>query len=263
MKTFLRELWRDRTIIWELAKNDCKARFAASALGVVWAFLQPLLNVFVLWFVFQVGFKSMPVADIPFIVWYIPAFLSWNFFSESVSQATDSLISYSYLLKKVNFNVTIIPLIKVISALIIHAGFIVFIVVINLIYGRIPTVNYLQMLYYCLCTFCLSSSLGWLLSAINIFLRDVANLVALVLQVGFWMTPLFWSPEGMSPVVQFLLKFNPMYYVCMGYREAVISDICFWQHPLQTLYFWTVVILIFGFGTTIFRRLRPQFVDVF
>ena len=263
MRSFLRELWRDRTIIWELAKNDCKARFAASALGVTWAFLQPLLNVLVLWFVFQLGFKSMPVEGIPFIVWYIPAFLSWNFFSEAVAQSTDSLISYSYLLRKVNFNVTIIPLIKVISAWIIHIGFIVFIVVINLIYGRMPTPYYLQMLYYCLCSFCLSASLGWMLSAVNIFLRDVANLVGLIIQIGFWMTPLFWSPEGMSPVVQFLLKFNPMYYVCMGYRESVISEIGFWQHPLQTAYFWAVVALIFCFGTGIFRRLRPQFVDVF
>lgn len=263
METFLKELWRDRGIIWELSKNDCKARFAASALGVVWAFLQPLLNVFVLWFVFQLGFKSMPVKNVPFIIWYIPAFLSWNFFSEAVAQATDSLISYSYLLRKVNFNVTIIPLIKVISALIVHMGFIIFIVVINVFYGRMPTLYFLQMLYYCMCVFCLSASLGWFLSAMNIFLRDVANLVALVLQVGFWMTPLFWSPEGMSPVIQFLLKFNPMYYVCMGYRESVISNIAFWQHPLQTAYFWTIVILLFCFGTTIFRRLRPQFVDVF
>ena len=263
MRKFLFELWRDRTIIWELSKNDCKARFASSALGVVWAFMQPLLNVFVLWFVFQIGFKSMPVDDIPFIIWYIPAFLSWNFFSEAVSQSTDSLISYSYLLRKVNFNVTIIPLIKVISAAIIHMGFILFIVVINLVYKRMPTLYYLQMLYYFLCVFCLSASLGWLLSAINLFLRDVANLVALVLQVGFWMTPLFWSPEGMSPVVQFLLKFNPMYYVCVGYRESVISNVGFWHHPLLTVYFWAVVILIFCFGTTVFRRLRAQFVDMF
>ncbi len=263
MKAFFRGLWKDRIVIWQLAKNDCKARYASSALGVTWAFLQPLLNVFVLWFVFQVGFKSMPVDNIPFIVWYIPSFLSWNFFSEAVSQSTDSLISYSYLLKKVNFNVSIIPLIKVISAAIIHTGFIIFIVFINLVYKRTLTVYFLQMLYYFACTICLSASLGWLLSALNVFLRDVANLVALVLQIGFWMTPLFWEPSGLTPAVQFVLKLNPMYYVCMGYRESVISDITFWQHPNQTAYFWSIVIFIFCFGTWIFRRLKPQFVDVF
>lgn len=262
MRKFMHELWRDRTIIWELSKNDCKARFASSALGAVWSFMQPLLNVFVLWFVFQVGFKSMPVDDIPFIVWYIPAFLSWNFFSEAVAQSTDSLISYSYLLRKVNFDIPMIPLIKIISASLIHMGFLVFILLINLIYKRMPTVYFLQMLYYFFCVFCLSASMGWLLSALNVFLRDVANLVALFLQVGFWMTPLFWSPVGLSPAVQLILKFNPMYYVCMGYRESVISNIAFWQHPYQTAYFWLVVLIIFIGGTTIFKRLQPHFADV-
>lgn len=262
MKTFLFELWRDRSIIWQLAKNDCKARFAASALGVVWAFLQPLLNVFVLWFVFQIGFKSTPVKDIPFIVWYIPAFLSWNYFQEAVSQATNSLIDYNYLVKKVNFDVPMIPLIKVISATIIHMGFIVFIVLISLLYGRMPTIYFLQMLYYCLCAFCLSASLGWLFSALNVFIRDVANLVALIMQIGFWMTPLFWDPTGLSPVVQNLLKLNPMYYVCMGYRESVVSAVPFWEHPLLTVYFWAFVAAFFILGSTVFRRLRPQFIDV-
>ena len=96
---FLALLWKDRSAIWQLAKNDCKARFAAAGLGVVWAFLQPLLTILVIWFVFQVGFKSTPVENVPFIVWYIPAFLSWNYFSESVSQSTNSLLEYSYLLK--------------------------------------------------------------------------------------------------------------------------------------------------------------------
>lgn len=262
MLKFIKSLWRDRSIIWKLAKNDCKARFASAALGMTWSFMQPLLNVLVLWFVFQVGFKSMPVEDVPFIIWYIPAFLSWNFFQEAVSQSTNSLAEYCYLLKKVNFNVPIIPLIKIFSAAIIHMVFIIFIVVINLVYGRRPTVYYLQMLYYFLCAFCLSASLGWLLSALNVFLRDVANLVSLILQIGFWMTPLFWDPVGLSPIVRTLLKINPMYYVCVGYRESIVSAIPFWYHPNLTLYFWCLVVIIFVSGTTIFRKLRPQFADV-
>lgn len=259
---FVRNLIRARNVIWQLAKNDCKARFAASGLGVVWAFLQPLLNILVIWFVFQVGFRSMPVEDVPFIVWYIPAFLSWNFFSEAVSQSTNSLLEYSYLLKKVNFNVTIIPLIKIVSSAIIHAAFIIFIILVSLVYGRIPTVYFLQMLYYFLCAVCLSASLGWLLSSIAVFVKDIANLVAVFLQIGFWMTPLFWDPSGMSPLVKNLLKVNPMYYVCMGYREAVVDNTLFWQHPVQTIYFWSLVIVLFVCGSRLFTKLKPHFDDV-
>ena len=259
---FLTDLYRERRVLWQLARNDCRARFAAASLGMAWAFLQPLLNILVLWFVFQVGFRTMPVDDVPFIVWYIPAFLSWNFFSEAVSQATNSLLEYSYLLKKVNFKVTMIPFIKVVSAGMVHAAFIVFIFVINLAYGRLPTLYFLQIPYYFLCAFCLSASLGLLLSALAVFLKDVANLVAVILQVGFWMTPLFWDPSGMQPLVQGLLKLNPMYYVCMGYRESIIGGTAFWQHPLQTAYFWVLTILLFLCGSKLFVKMKPHFVDM-
>lgn len=259
---FITNLFKNKKIIWQLAKNDCKARFAASGLGVVWAFLQPLLNILVLWFVFQIGFRSMPVENVPFIVWYIPAFLSWNFFSEAVSQSANSLLEYSYLLKKVNFNVTIIPLIKVVSAAIIHMAFIAFIIIINLLYGCRPTLYFLQILYYFFCALCLSASLGWLLSALTVFLKDIANCVAVVLQIGFWITPLFWDPSGMNQLVQNLLKINPMYYVCMGYRESVIGNALFWQHPVQTIYFWTVTAVLFICGSKIFFKLKPHFVDM-
>ena len=259
---FLKNLWHDKGVIWQLALNDCKARFASSSLGVIWAFLQPLLNMLIIWFVFQVGFRSMPVEDVPFIVWYIPAFLSWNFFSEAVSQSTNSLLEYSYLLRKVNFNVTMIPLIKVVSAAIIHIAFIIFILIVNLCYGRSLNVYFFQILYYFLCALCLSASLGWLLSSISVFIKDVSNMVAVVLQIGFWATPLFWDPITMNPVVQNVLKINPMYYVCMGYREAVVSDTLFWQHPVQMVYFWVLVIAIFVFGSRLFAKLRTHFVDV-
>ena len=259
---FLKNLWIDRRVVWQLALNDCKARFASSSLGVIWAFLQPLLNMLVIWFVFQVGFRSVPVEDVPFIVWYIPAFLSWNFFSEAVSQSTNSLMEYSYLLKKVNFNVMVIPLIKVVSAAIIHTAFIVFIIIVNLFYGRIPSIYFLQLLYYFFCAFCLSASLGWLLSSVAVFIKDVANMIAVILQIGFWATPLFWDPSGMDPIVQNILKINPMYYVCMGYREAVVGDTLFWQHPVQMIYFWGLVIVIFVFGSRLFSKLKTHFIDV-
>lgn len=259
---FIRELFRERKVVWQLARNDCKARFAAAGLGVVWAFLQPLLNILVVWFVFQVGFKSMPVENVPFIVWYIPAFLSWNFFSEAISQSTNSLMEYSYLLKKVNFKVEIIPLIKVVSAAIIHVGFILFIVIVNLVYGRMPTVFFTQMIYYFFCAFCLSASFGWLLSSLTIFVKDVANIVAVILQVGFWATPLFWDPSGMSEIVQNVLKLNPMYYVCMGYRESIVNGVPFWAHRIQTAYFWIFVIIVFCAGNKLFAKLKPYFDDV-
>ena len=103
MFSFFVNLLKERNIIWNLAINDCKARFASSGLGVIWSFLTPLMTILVFWFVFQVGFKNPPIKDVPFMVWYIPAYLSWNYFSETLVQAANSLMEYRYLVKKVNF----------------------------------------------------------------------------------------------------------------------------------------------------------------
>ena len=87
---FFKGLIDDRKVILDLAKNDFKAKYTNSLLGIVWAFMLPLTIILVLWFVFQVGFRSAPVNDIPFILWYIPAFLSWNFFTDAFGSGSEN-----------------------------------------------------------------------------------------------------------------------------------------------------------------------------
>lgn len=259
---FLKEVFHERKLIWELAKNDCKARFSSSALGSIWTFLQPLINILVIWFVFQVGFKSAPVENVPFMVWYLPAFLSWNFFSEGLSQSTTSLMEYSYLVKKVNFKVSIIPIIKILSAAFIHFGFIIFIIIVNLVYNRGFSLYYFQVIYYFICTFVLMMGLGWLFSSISVFLSDFTNIISIIIQTGFWATPIFWDPSNMAPVVQQVLKLNPMYYICQGYRDSFIYGIGVWERPQITLYYWGITAIILLLGIRMYRKLSPQFDDV-
>ena len=139
MFKFFSGLYKERRVIWNLSVNDVKARFASSGLGAVWSFITPLMNIFVFWFVFQVGFKNAPIEDVPFMVWYLPAFLSWNYFSETLGQVASSLLEYRYLVKKVNFETSVIPMIKVVSYGMIHLVFILLIIVMNLLYGIAPS----------------------------------------------------------------------------------------------------------------------------
>ena len=258
-----KKVYKDRKILWELSKNDCKARFSGSLLGAVWTVLQPLVNMLVIWFVFQVGFKTANLADyVPCIVWYMPAFLVWNFFSEATSQGTNSLIEYSYLVKKVNFNVEIIPAIKVISAAIIHLFFLLFIIFINFCYGIMPNIYYLQSIYYFLCAFMLALSLSWLFGALTPFATDIANLVSIIIQVGFWITPIFWDPSSMKHIPGVLLKLNPIYYVCMGYRDSFIYDKPFYEQLSLTCYFWIIILVNLVIGTRLFKKSRPHLDDV-
>lgn len=136
---FLNLIWNSRNLILELTRKDFKARYLGSYLGIMWAFVQPTITIFIFWFVFEVGFKSMPVDNFPFSLWLISGMLPWFFISESISGATNSIIENSYLVKKVVFRVSILPIIKTLSALFIHAFFIVFLIVMFWVYGYKPT----------------------------------------------------------------------------------------------------------------------------
>ena len=110
-------LKNNRKLIFSLAKNDFKTRFAGSYLGIFWAFVQPVVTILVYWFVFQVGFRNGTVDEFPFVLWLTAGLVPWFYFSEALMGATNSLLEYSYLVKKVVFNIDILPVIKVLSAL--------------------------------------------------------------------------------------------------------------------------------------------------
>ena len=269
MKTFgngffavCRDIMIERTVLWRLSLNDFRARFASSFLGGVWSFLQPLINLLVFWFVFQVGFRNPPVSGVPFIIWLAPAYLVWSFFSEALMAGTNCLIEYSYLVKKMNFRVSILPLVKIVSNSFVHIGFIAFIFLMLAFY-KIPFSIYnLQVFYYFFCTCVLLAGQCWLLSAIAPFVKDICNIVAVVVQIGFWATPIFWTPDSMNPFVQRLLKCNPMFYICRGYRDAFIDYVWFWQRGYTNISFWMTALLCVVLGVRLFHKLRPQFADV-
>ena len=130
-----------------------------------------------------------------------------------------------------------------------------------LLHGMPFSVYWFQALYYFVAMSVLALGLGWAFSAINVFVRDTSQIVKIILQFGFWATPIFWDIGIMPKKVQCVLKLNPMYYIVQGYRESFIYFVPFWKHPLTTLYFWTVAIILFATGVLIFKRLRPHFAD--
>ena len=127
---------------------------------------------------------------------------------------------------------------------------------------RIPVSIYnVQIIYYLFCTLALLIGLAWLLAALAPFIKDTSNIVNVIIQIGFWMTPIFWDPAQMDPVIKLFLQFNPMYYICQGYRDCFIYQEWFWERGAINLYFWILTIGIFVIGVVTFKRLRPYFAD--
>ena len=231
-------------------------------LGVLWAFVQPTVMILVYWFIFQIGFKSVPVDNFPFILWLVTGLVPWFFFAESLQSATQSILSNSFLVKKVVFRVSLLPIIQIISALTIHIFFILFLFCMFLYYGYSPTIYWLQIPYYLFCTVILVLGISWMTSSIVVFFRDLGQIVSMFIQLFFWLTPIIWSFKIIPLKYQYVIEYNPIYYIIEGYRDSLIHNIWFWEKSTLSIQYWIITMLFFFGGAVVFRKLRPHFADV-
>lgn len=262
--SLLRDIYQNKRLILSLAKNDFKTKYAGSYLGIVWAFIQPVVTIMVYWFVFTVGLKSGKVMNYPFVLYLISGIVPWFFFQDALNGGTNALLEYNYLVKKVVFKISILPMVKVISAALVHVFFMGFALVVCAFNGYPPTIHTIQILYYSGCVFVFALSLTYATSAIVVFFRDLTQVINIVLQVGIWMTPIMWDLNMLQnhPLVMKLFKLNPMYYIVSGYRDSMLGRTWLTEHWLWGIYFWVVTALLFALGSAIFKRLKPHFADV-
>lgn len=265
----IKEAWNNRKLILKLAKNDFKTRYAGSYLGIVWAFVQPIITIVVYWFVFEYGLSagaqlSRSGIEIPFVLWLSAGLIPWFFFSEALSSATNALVEYNYLVKKVVFKIEILPIVKVISSLFVHAFFVAFILILYACYGHFPDGYTLQVIYYSFCMVMLVLAISYTTCAVVVFFRDLSHIIGIILQVGVWATPIMWNFNIIgNPVLQFIFKLNPMFYIVQGYREALIEKTFFWESATGlTIYFWGLTLMLFVIGRAMFKKLKPHFADV-
>ena len=263
------ELYKNRMLIARLSYNDFKTRFSGSFFGMFWAFVQPVVTVLVFWFVFghALGAGRAELAggaQVPFVLFLVSGLVPWFFFSEALTGGTNALLGYSYLVKKVVFKVSILPIVKVISALFVHVFFVGVILVLFIGMGYFPGLYMLQLIYYSAGLFLFVLALSYLTCSVVVFFRDLREVINVILTVGIWMTPILWNLDAMTTNRMLILFFNlnPVYYVVSGYRNSLISHIGFWERPLLSLYFWGVVAVVGIIGLLTFKRLRGHFADV-
>lgn len=267
MKSELRQSLR---LIWKLAKNDFKNRYAGSYLGRVWAFAHPVVTVLLYWFVFGhvmgQGKKELlsAGAEAPYVLWLTAGLVPWFYFAEALNNGTTSLLEYSYLVKKVVFKISIIPVVKLVAASFVHLCFVAFMLIVYFAYGYAPWIGLPQLLYYTFCMFAFVLALSYTTCSVVIFFRDLTQIINILLQVGMWATPILWNISllGGSPALQGIMRLNPVFYVVDGYRGTMFSREWFWQDWRQALYFWGVTVALFVAGALIFRRLKVHFADV-
>ena len=262
------ELYQNRRLIWKLAKSDFKKRYAGSYMGAFWAMVQPVITVAMYWVVFVIifpnrtGYASGGVEGVPYILFLTAGLVPWFYFSEALNNGTNALLEYNYLVKKVVFKISILPIIKIIAATFIHVFFVCLLLIVAAIYGYYPTIYTIQIVYYSFCLFIFVLALSYTTCAVVVFFRDLSQIISIGLQIGMWATPILWNLDALSPKWIMILKLNPLVYIVNGYRSAIYEKEWFFQDFFSTMYFWIVTVVLFGLGAVIFKRLKVHFADV-
>ncbi len=218
MTKLFSDMYRYRQLIWALALKELKIRYKRSVLGFLWALLNPLLLMVVL----SVVFSTIMVNSLPhYAVFLISVLLPWTFFSQSLSYAAESIVGNGDLIKKVQVAKLVFPVSAVVSNMI---NFLLSLIPLILIVSVLRHPFYWTWLYLpvpllALTIFTLGAT--FFFAAANVYYRDVAHILQVLLNVLFYVTPIIYSIDFIPARHRWLLKLNPLQYMLNGFRLSI------------------------------------------
>ncbi|PKP33424.1 MAG: teichoic acid ABC transporter permease [Bacteroidetes bacterium HGW-Bacteroidetes-16] len=261
---FLSMILKQRYIMYTMVIRDFKSRYFSSIIGLPWAFIQPATYIFVIWFAFTFGLRAgQDETGVPFAPWLIVAIVPWMYISQTMIVTCVALNEYAFLIKKTNFTVGMIPIIKILSGMIVHVILIGCVILLLLFfYGIYPSVYWFQIFYYLFALTVLLSGIAWFVASVNVFISDMAHFVNIIATMLFWATPIVWPFTMLQGNFRYIALFNPFFYITEGYRYTFLEHHWFFEFVEMNVYFWTVTIAIFVIGALTFKKLKPDFGDV-
>jgi len=264
LMAFILSIFKQRHIIYTLVARDFSDRYFSSYIGLPWAFIQPAVYIFVIWFAFTFGLRGGNTAGgTPFAPWLIVATIPWMFISQTMIVSCAAIHEYAYLIKKTKFNVSLIPIIKIFSGMIVHFILVACIVFLLVFYfGIYPSIYWIQFFYYLFATMVLLSGIAWFVSSINVFVKDMAHFVHIIVTMVFWATPIIWPYTMLEGNYRYIALLNPFFYITEGYRYTFLEKVWFFEFVEMNVYFWLLTGIIFVVGALTFQKLKRNFGDV-
>lgn len=261
--SLVRLLRQNSYMIRTMVIRDMRARYMGSFLGFFWSVIHPLTQLLIYYFVFAVVLKMRlgpEYGGTNFAVWLIAGLLPWMLFAEAVTRAPNAVLDQSNLVKKMVFPSEIFPIVNLTAAIVNHLIGLAILLGFLVLSGYGLSFKIVLILPYLLLTALLVLGISWLLSAVNVFLRDIGQIISVVVNIWFFLTPVIYPPNLIPESVRWLFGLNPMLYVVDGYRAALLGkteiDISGMAYVL------VVALAIFALGGMTFKRLKPAFADV-
>jgi ABC-type polysaccharide/polyol phosphate export permease len=255
MLELVRDTYRYRELIWALALRELKVRYKRSVLGFLWALLNPALLMLVLTFIFA---TLMQFSKPHYAIFLLSVLLPWTFFSQSLSYAVESVVGNAELIKKVAVAKLVFPVAAVVSNVINLLLSLIPLVVLVVLMGH-PlhwTWFYLPVPLLALTIFTLGAT--FFLATANVFYRDVAHIIQIVIQVLFYVTPIIYSLDDFPAKYRWVFKLNPLVYLLNGFRLSVYWGLLPQLQSILASFVCAFAALFIGFW--FFKKHQDEFV---
>jgi len=255
------ELWQYRELFWFLAWREVIIRYKQTALGILWALIQPLLTMVVFTFIFGrlAGFANDSTA--PYAMITLSGVVVWQFFSDAMSTSGQSLVSQSNLITKVYFPRLIVPTTYVISAAVDFGIAMVILFILMGVFQIIPTPILMLLPVFFLIAAMAALGAGLWLSALNVKYRDVKHIIPFIVRLGMYISPVGFLSSKIPDQYRFIYSLNPMVGAIEGFRWCILGPGYAPYWPGFWLSFGMVAALLVS-GIYYFRYVERSFADV-
>jgi ABC-type polysaccharide/polyol phosphate export permease len=252
-----------RELLWGLVKRDFELRYKGSVAGWIWGVVHPIVLLVSYTFVFSVCLKQSPgpgEVTQNFPLFLFAGMLPWLLFSETLQRSSTSLIDQSTLITKTVFPSEMVPIAIFLSSLVSHliAVALALVGALVVLHRVSPALALFPLIVFLLALFAVG--LAWIVASLQVYLRDSAQILLVVLTLWFWITPIFLSEQKFPRRLRFLLAVNPLTPIVRAYRQMLLGGA--WPHPMELL-----PAAIWGAGTFVlgglfFRYMKRGFADV-
>lgn len=255
LKVF-KNLYNYRELLKTNVKKEIRGKYKNSFLGVLWSFLNPLLQIVVYAIVFQIILKN-PQEN--YAVFICCGLIPWTFFSSSLTRSAFTMVENGNLLKKVYFPREILP-ISIVTSEAVNFLISTIIIIAFVVFGGLGISKY--MVFYpivWIAQYILLVGLSLIVSSISVYVRDLQHLIGVVLQLFFYATPIVYSADIIPDNLKWILNINPMTYIIEAYRDIFYNQTMIDIMPLLILIGISVVLCVIGY--LIFNKLQKGFAE--
>jgi lipopolysaccharide transport system permease protein len=254
-----KEIIEYRDLLYFLSMREIKLRYKQTSLGIVWVVLQPLVPAVIFAVLFG-NFGRLPSNGQPYLLLVFTGMISWGLLSNSVSRGSGSLVGNSNLLSKIYFPRIIVPLAALSSVLIDSLVGLLALAVLMLFFGLQPGLHLLAAPFFLGASLLMGLGLTLLSASLNVYSRDIGNIVPFVLQAWNYMTPVVYSSSLIPKKWLFLYSLNPTVGLIEGFRWSILGGEG--ATPLMLASMATGIVISFAAGLFIFQKIERGFADI-